>query len=172
MSGLRYRFRQFFSAANAAPLTAEENARVRANLSAPAFELYQTMPRGDQRHALAILDALVAQGHTERPLLQAALLHDVAKRNLGLGYRTSVVILNKISASLLARAASAHENDWRHPFYISLHHPELGAELAARAGVTEPALALIRAHQTATPQFQDAALNEWHHALKTLDDVN
>jgi hypothetical protein len=172
MSGLLYRFRQFFSAANAAPLTDVENVRVHAALSDAAFELYQTMPDGDQRHALKIFDALVAQGHTERPLLQAALLHDVAKRSVGLGYRTGVVVMNKLSASMLARVANANESDWRHPFYISLHHPKLGAELAANAGITEPALTLIRAHQTNAPQFQDTQLCEWHRALKMLDDVN
>ena len=172
MSGFGYRLRQFFSAARAITLNNTEQARVRTVLSDSAFALYQTMPPGDQRHALVIYDALVAEGYRARPLLQAALLHDVAKRNINLAYRTGVVLLNKISPNALARAARANPRDWRYPFYVSLHHPEMGAALAAQVGITEPALTLIRAHQTAAPAFDNAQLQEWHRALKLLDDVN
>lgn len=172
MPGLLYRVQQFVSALKALPLDPAENERVRACLGDRAFVLYQTMPPGDQRHSLVIYDALVAQGYGARPLLHAALVHDVAKRSLNLGYRTGVVVLNKISPNALARVARKNPNDWRYPFYLSLHHPELGAELAAEAGLEEPALMLIRAHQTATPVFEDAQLAEWHQALKRLDDVS
>jgi hypothetical protein len=172
MPGPLYRVRQFLRALRAAPLTPAERERVQTVLTHEAFALYQTMPPGDQRHALVIFDALVAQGYRARPLLQAALLHDVAKRNIGLGYRTGVIVLNKVSPRALQRIARAKTNDWRYPFYVSLHHPELSAELATRAGVTEPTLSLIRAHQSAAPSFQDAQLCEWHRALKRLDDMN
>ncbi len=172
--GLRYRLRQFWDTLQAAPLTPEEQARVRVTLDAAAFELYQTMPTGDQRHSFKIYDALLQQGCRARPLLQAALLHDVAKRNVNLAYRTGVVVLKKISPHALARIASAAPHSWRYPFYISLHHPELSADLAADAGVDERALALIRAHQADAPRFDfenAASLREWHRALKALDDV-
>lgn len=172
MSALSYRVRQFLRARNAPPLTVEEKRRVRAILNDAAFELYQTMPLGDQRHALALLDGLMAQDCRARPLLEAALLHDVAKRGVGLGYRTGVILLNRFSPMALGRVARADPRDWRHPFYVSLHHPELGAELAAQAGITEPTLTLIRMHQMTTLPFHDAELCEWHRALKTLDDVN
>lgn len=172
MGGPLYRVRQFLRAHSASPLTAEEIQRVRAVLNDAAFELYQTMPLGDQRHALVLLDGLMAQGYRARPLLEAALLHDVAKRGVGLGYRTGVILLNKFSETALTRVARAGPRDWRYPFYVSLHHPELGAELAAQAGITEPTLTLIRMHQMTTPPFHDAELCEWHRALKTLDDVN
>ncbi|HZQ11145.1 MAG TPA: hypothetical protein VFD70_31530 [Anaerolineae bacterium] len=173
--GWLYRIRQFLGAVKAAPLTPEERERVRVTLDDAAFELYQTMPTGDQRHSLKIYDALLRQGCRARPLLQAALLHDVAKRNVNLAYRMGVVVLNKISPNALACAASTSPKSWRHPFYISLHHPELSAELAARAGVDERALALIRAHQADAPRlkFEEARLlREWHRALQSLDDVN
>lgn len=172
MSGLLYRIRQFLRAWNALPLTVEEKQRVRAILNDAAFELYQTMSLGDQRHALALLDGLLAQGYRARPLLEAALLHDVAKREVGLGYRTGVILMNKFSPTALARVARADPRDWHYPFYVSLHHPELGAALAAQAGITEPTLTLIRMHQMTTLPFHDAELCEWHRALKTLDDVN
>jgi hypothetical protein len=172
MPGLLYRVRQFWRALNAPPLTPEETRRVQTVLPDAAFALYQTMPPGDQRHALVIFDALVAQGYRAHPLLQAALLHDAAKRRIGLGYRTCVIVLNKLLPRALEHIARAEPKDWRYPFYISLHHPELSAELAARAGMTEPTLSLIRAHQTNTPSFPNSQLCEWHRALKQLDDVN
>src|SRR5258708_37738716 len=101
MKDLLYRVRQFLSAANATPLTIEEVERVRSVLNDAQLALYQTMPLGDQRHGLNIFDALVAQGNDAHPLLQAALLHDVAKRQVGLGYRTGVILLNKLSQTAL-----------------------------------------------------------------------
>ncbi len=170
-----YRIRQFFHALRAVPLTMQEQERVQTVLNPDAFVLYQTMPLGDQRHSLKIFDALDAQGYRATPLLQAALLHDVAKRNVGLVYRTGVILLKRFAPDALPRVASANEKSWRYPFYVSLHHPVLGAQLAARAGVDELALALMRAHQESAPAFHGAAaaqLTEWHRALKLLDDVN
>lgn len=173
-----YRVRQFFSAAHATPLTGQESERVRAVLNDEGFALYQSMPLGDQRHSLKILDALLAQGYTARPLLQAALLHDVAKRRVGLGYRTGVILLNKFAPGGVARLASAAPRSWRYPFYVSLHHPELGAQLAAQVGLEAGALELIRSHQENAPTFKltfhelEPKLHEWHTALKQLDDVN
>ena len=170
-----YRVRQFFDALRAVPLSKHEMERVRAVLNENAFALYQSMPLGDQRHSLKIFDALCAQGYTAPAILQAALLHDVAKRKVGLVHRTGVILLNRFAPKALPRVASASERSWRYPFYVSLHHPEIGAELAQRAGVPEPALTLIRVHQKKEYAFKgtDAAqLDEWHRALKLLDDVN
>lgn len=175
MSDPLYRVRQFLHSARAMPLTGAEVERVCAVLKDDALALYQTMSAGDQRHSLNILNELSARGHTASPLLQAALLHDVAKRDVGLVYRAGVIVFNKVSPRAVSRLASANPRSWRYPFYLALHHPKLGAELAARAGVQEYALALIRAHQDKAPIFQGpeaARLALWHDALKALDDVN
>lgn len=165
--------RQLLNVLRATPLTPAEEARVRAVLNDSAFALYQTMPPGDRRHSLRVLDALIAQGHCARPLLQAALLHDVAKRELGVGYRSGVVLLNRVSPTALARAAHPSPASWRYPFYVSLHHPARGAELAAAANVDARAIALIRAHQDAESPFAaNSELSAWHHALKQMDDRN
>lgn len=148
---------------------------MRTVLPPEAAALYQTMPLGDQRHSLKLFDALLTQGYDAHPLLQAALLHDVAKRKVGLGYRTAVILLNKVSPTALRRIATANIRSWRYPFYLSLHHPALGAELAAAVGASDHAVTLIRAHQEQAPLFTGAdatALCEWHRALKALDDVN
>ena len=53
------------------------------------------MPRNDQRHSLNVLRSLRAAGHDEPALMQAALLHDVAKSTGGvtLFHRVAVVLL-------------------------------------------------------------------------------
>lgn len=170
-----YRVRQFLYAARAQPLQPGEERQVRSILGGDALALFQTMPLGDQRHALEILNGLLAQGITARPPLQAALLHDVAKREIGLGYRTAVVLLTRLSPTALERLASPDPRSVRYPFYLSLHHPERGAELAARAGADPRAVALIRAHQRVDARFdgEDAdVMREWHTKLKDLDDRN
>jgi hypothetical protein len=170
-----YRVRQFWRIVRAEPLIPAEIRRVRELLPDTAFALYQTMPPADQRHSLTIFDALRAAGWDAPPLLQAALLHDIAKRDVGLATRTAVILLKRVSPPLLRRIPSADPHSPRHGFYLSLHHPERGAELARAAGVSAQAVALIRAHQQTNPHFagQDAAqLCEWLRALQQLDDVN
>ncbi len=145
-----------------------------------ALELYKKMPLGDQRHTLTILRGLQAEGYSAQPLLQAALFHDIAKGPVGLVHRTVVILANALSPSILPRLASADPHSWRHPFYLSLHHPELGAELAQREGLDPRAVTLIRRHQVALPlpdanaaaQEPEPELDRWQRALKKLDDQN
>ena len=46
---------------------------------AAAWPLFDAMPHNDQHHSLNVLRSLRTAGHTEPALMQAALLHDVAK---------------------------------------------------------------------------------------------
>lgn len=166
-----YRLRQFFQAARANQLSKSELQFVAQYLPNAGLELFTNMPPGDQRHSLAVARTLIAHAHREKPLLQAALLHDVAKARIGLLYRVLAVLLNAFSQDALARLASADPRSWRHPFYLSLHHPELGARLAARAGLDPRAVALIREHQS--PMGLDRKeLAQWQHLLKSVDNQN
>ena len=81
--------------------------------------------------------------------------------------------------ALLPRLASANPGSWRYPLYRSLHHPELGAQAAERAGLTPSAVILIRRHQGTLPPggteqegSEQWMLDEWQRALKRLDDEN
>jgi hypothetical protein len=139
------------------------------------------MPLADQRHSLTILRTLLARGYREAPLLQAALLHDVAKARVGLLHRTAVILLNAVSQDFLPRVASPDPRSWRYPFYLSLHHPALGAEAAARLGLDPRAVTLIRQHQSPLPahsngrepaRIAEPGLTEWQRVLKTIDDQN
>lgn len=181
MSGPLYRARQFFAAAFARHLDQDETKLACEFLPDRACELFQSMPVGDQRHSLTILRTLLAQGYRQPPLLQAALLHDVAKARVGLVHRTVVILLNAFSRDLLPRLASPDPRSPRYPFYLSLHHPELGAEAAARAGLDPLAVTLIRNHQSPPPGQSDIPgplptvgqdIADWQRALKAVDDRN
>ncbi len=172
MAGPLYRVRQLALALQARSLDESETELVQEYLPPAAQELYQQMPLGDQRHGLTILRQLLAQGYRARPLLQAALLHDVAKRRVRLWRRGVVVLLNRFSRQALPRLASADPRSWRYPFYLSLHHPEIGAREAEKARLDPQAVALIRCHQAPLPPGATGELSEWQRALKTLDDQN
>jgi len=62
------------------------------------------MPRGDQRHSLAVLRTLLEWGETHPALLQAALLHDVGKAAAPLSpwERALLVLTEALCPALLA----------------------------------------------------------------------
>lgn len=173
MKAALYRARQFFAAVRTRPPEEAELDLARRYLTPGGFELFQLMRVSDQRHSLTILRGLVAQGWTDLPLLQAALLHDLAKARVGLWARTLVILLNAFAKPWLPRLASPDPRSWRYPFYLSLHHPELGAVAAERAGLDSRAVTLIRRHQLPLPDEPDGdVLARWQRALKALDDQN
>ncbi len=170
--GASYRVRQFLLAATA-QLAPSDLEAVRAVLPPKAANLFEAMPRHDQRHSLALVAALRAQGYTDLALLQAALLHDVAKAGVvRLGHRIAIVLLNALAPGVVARLGRNDPRSWRFPFFVSVHHPELGAERAAQAGVDPLAVELIRLHQTHASSFRPGFPAEFLSALQAVDDQN
>lgn len=179
-----YRVHQFVAAiaVHWVPLPDEEGAEARTWLPREAWPLFDAMPRNDQRHSLNVLRALVAAGYDDPALMQAALLHDVAKSTGGvmLWHRVAVVLLGVVrpnwSACMAGRPAPAH-SDLRYPFWAYANHPRLGAEMAAAARCDPLAVTLIRRHQE--PQrstFNVGTLNiptdRLQAALRAADDNN
>ncbi|MCU0502730.1 MAG: hypothetical protein MUC51_13375 [Anaerolineae bacterium] len=157
-----YRSRQFFQALGAglSPLTLEERDLAGEHLPRSARDLFDAMSRADQRHSLKVAAALHAAGYDHPALLQAALLHDCAKREGG-------VRLWHRAQPAPARA------DWRYPMWAHLHHPERGAELAAAAGCDPLAVTLIGRHQEPSAAHAgDPSLDELLAALQAADDDN
>ena len=125
---------------------------MRAWLPAAAWPLFDAMPHNDQHHSLNVLRSLRAADHAEPALMQAALLHDVAKSTGGvtLFHRVAVVLIKIVWPGWLARLAQAPapaRSDPRYPFWAHANHPQLGAEMAAAAGCDPLAVTLIRRHQ-------------------------
>jgi len=114
----------------------EEEALASRILPPAAERLFAAMPVADRRHALDIVERLVATGIDDRDLLAAALLHDAAKgHRMRLWHRVTGVLLELAAPSLLRRlAASPDPRSWRHPFHLYLHHGPLSAQMATAAG--------------------------------------
>ena len=128
-----YRVRQFGSAlaTRGRPLAEVERTEVRAWLPAAAWPLFDAMPHNDQHHSLNVLRALRAAGHDEPALMQAALLHDVAKSTGGvtLFHRVAVVLIKIVRPDWLARLAQAPapaRSDPRYPFWVARQSPATG----------------------------------------------
>jgi hypothetical protein len=126
-------------------------------LAPSQVELFQRMPRSDQRHGLDVFHALRRKQHTDGDLLAAALLHDVGKSGgvlslskggrLRLWHRVLIVLISAIRPQLLDRLAVDKPRSWRYPFFVHQRHPELGAKLAQAAGCSPITVELIRRHQ-------------------------
>jgi len=205
-----YRVSQFFRAL-VAWVPKRELGLLSEYLTPPQAELFQRMPRSDQRHGLDVFHALRRKRQHAHDLLVAALLHDVGKSGGGLRlwHRVLIVLikalwpqlLDRLSRSKIAsrggshacperrsaygrraadprawepallrpehfvpgtqyqgpveglqnldplRLASDEPRNWRYPFFVHQHHPELGAELAQAAGCSPTTAELIRRHQ-------------------------
>ena len=146
-----------------------------------AWPLFDAMPHNDQHHSFNVLRALGAADHTEPALMQAALLHDVAKSSGGVTifHRVAVVLMKIVWPDWRGRMAqppTPARSDLRYPFWVHVNHPQMGAEMAAAAGCDPLAVTLIRRHQDcsggAEEQRRRGDLDLLLTALRTADDDN
>lgn len=144
----------------------DEAAFARRALPSDAWHLFSAMPVADRRHGLDVAARLVVAGHDDPELLAAALLHDAAKgHRLRLWHRVAGVLLDAVAPAALRRLAVPDPASSRYPFYLYLHHAELSAAAARRAGCSERTAALIRG-QAAEPDRALAA------ALRVADEAS
>jgi hypothetical protein len=180
MARIGYRVRQFFRLlmASASPLTAADLTEAQMHLPAAAWPLFAAMSAADQQHSLGVARALRAAGRDHPALLQAALLHDCAKRADGVRIwrRVAMVLLRTFAPDTLARwtllPAPSHGN-WRYPLWAYVNHSMLGAELAAATGCEPLAIALIAQHQACGAVFAgDPFAQQLLAALQAADNDN
>jgi hypothetical protein len=167
-----YRAGQFFRAL-AAQVRPDEQATLDAFLTPAQQALFRRMPRHDQRHSLDVLYTLRRRGQTDPALMQAALLHDVAKSSgIHLWQRVAVVLLKAMAPRILDWLAAAPAG-WRRGFYFHRQHPQRGAEWAAAADCDPLAVALIRHHQSPVPvEWQYSREGVLLAALQAADGEN
>jgi hypothetical protein len=164
---LLYRLWQGFQQLGAVrPLSKEEYAEVATRLPTGALQLFQTMSPADQRHSLRVYQGLLARGCTEADMLAAALLHDVGKAGARVPFwtRPAIVIgklcLPRLLAWLALPPALLGERivpRWQRALSFAWWHAEIGAELAAAAGLSARSVLYIRTHHQ--PHGPAAALH-------------
>ena len=156
-----YRSRQFFGSVR--PRVDEAlREQAFALLNDSQRTLFSSMTTRDQQHCLDVYHALREEGHDDSDLLIAALLHDAGKGTIELWHRVAFVVLAATSPRLLDRIARPGDGgDWREALYRCRNHPELGAELARKAGSSERVAGLISEQ---TPEDRQLA------ALKAADE--
>ena len=114
---------------------------VEAVLLPGELSLWRRMSRPDRRHAVGVVRRVQASlgDETDRPVLAAALLHDVGKVDSGLG------TFGRVAATVAGLAQSgAREGDGRVARY--LRHDVLGADMLAAAGSDPLTVAWAREH--------------------------
>lgn len=182
-----YRVYQFFTAlkaylpAWAGGMDREETRLIETVLPTPAQQhLFRRMSPNDRRHALAVARTLQQAGYSRPALLQAALLHDVAK-SLGqpILHRVLIVLLEAFAPGWLIRLSRLETGQpleqiggWRRPFVIHAHHPALGAAWAGAAGCEPLAVRLIARHQEGLPGDPGSEEDQLLVVLKWADDLN
>jgi hypothetical protein len=135
------------------PLPAEMRMRVAQLLPPSALPLFYTMSAADQQHSFRVYQGLLARGCADRDLLAAALLHDVGKAEGRVPFwtRPTIVLGTLFAPHLLKRLTVSPDagktlSGWRRALSNAWWHAEIGAELAAAAGLSEQAVLYIRTH--------------------------
>lgn len=148
LAAARYRVYQVWRSLRARPLDASDHAILDGALPAAGRALFFTMSRNDQRHSLTVYRALRDRGCEDAELLAAALLHDSGKGDGRTPFlvRPAVVLLRRFAPGVLRWLARSPRPWFRRPFYYAWRHAEIGADLAAQAGLSERVVTLIRTH--------------------------
>lgn len=196
----RYRIYQFFVALKAylpawagglrGDLSAADKSLVESILLTTAQRrLFAKMSPNDQRHASAVARTVQQAGHHQAALLQAALLHDVAK-SLGqpIIHRVLIVLFEAFWPQALIRLSnqSSIQNQsvssfipqpssfpaWRRPFVVHAHHPAIGAAWAQEANCDTLAVELIRKHQDSLNSLANDKHRQLLEILQWADNLN
>ena len=150
-----YRSRQFFVAL-LGTVSAAEMAEARRVLGPDLYSLFAALPQQYRRHALNVYRRVVEAGCSDIDVWEAALLHDAGKfdpisgRYVTIFHRVAVVLLEIAPGGRFVLRKLSRLRRLRdfvlYPFYLSLHHPYLGARLAAERGASGAVVELIASH--------------------------
>lgn len=153
-----HRLRQFVGALRPHVAVAERINAYR-HLAAAQQRLFESMMLRDQQHGIEVYRRVRAAASAEdSALFAAALLHDCGKGDVRQWQRVAYVLLAAIAPALLPRIESEHGAEWRQAFHRLLHHPALGADLAAAASADADVVRMIREQDAAAPDVRLALL--------------
>jgi hypothetical protein len=144
-----HRVRQFVGALRP-HVGADERAEAYRYLGAPQQRVFESMMLRDQQHGIEVWRRVRAAAPGEdAALCAAALLHDCGKGRVALWQRVAHVLLGALAPALRRRIAGETGAAWRQAFFRLLHHPEIGARMAAAAGADPDVVRMIREQDAA-----------------------
>jgi hypothetical protein len=163
--------RRFFGSLRPGGPKKSEDEWARSQLLPSEVRLWQRMSNPDRRHAAAVArDVERSLGHeASRPVLAAALLHDVGKVESGL--RTYGRVIATLCGMIIGRE---HARAWMNGRGFTrrvgmyLLHPELGGDLLGIAGSDPLTEAWTREHHK--PADEWTVPRELAQVLKDCDD--
>ncbi len=161
MSSLLHLARRFFGSLSRRPLDPADDEWVATVLSPAERHLWHQMSLPDRKHAAGVAretDRIL--GGAQRPVLAAALLHDVGKIDSGLG-TTGRVVATVLDAGLGRRALPGRLGRYR-------RHDVIGADLLRDAGSDPLTVAWAREHHLPPDRWSLPA--EVAGALAQADD--
>jgi hypothetical protein len=171
MAGAAHLVRRFFGSLSPRPPSAVDEEWVVATLAPGELELWQRMSRADRRHAAGVGRRVQRALGSEatRPVLAAALLHDVGKVAAGLGtYGRVVATLSEAAGGRAAADDWSRRSGFTRRVGLYLRHSELGGDLLDMAGSDPLTSAWAREHHHPAEQWSvPASLGA---VLKAADD--
>lgn len=149
------------------------DAWARSHLLSGELELWDRMKPADRRHAVGVAERVeaVLGAEATRPVLAAALLHDVGKIEANFGpYRRSIATVSAMAIKHDPDVIRAWTRTTGFTRRVGLYllHPKLGGDLLGMAGSDPLTEAWAREHHSPEPDWTipiDVA-----HALKDADD--
>jgi hypothetical protein len=150
---------------------ADDERWARSSLLPGEAELWGRMSRADRRHAVGVARRVVeALGErADRPVVAAALLHDVGKVEAGLGtYGRVVATLAAAVAGRETAALWSRGRGFTRRVGLYLRHPGIGADLLAIAGSDPLTVDWARQHHLPPDRWTVPA--DLAAALKAADD--
>lgn len=155
MSGPVHLVRRFLGSLSPRPLDPEDAYWARERLGPGERALWDRMSLADRKHAAGVAREVARHlVDPPRPVLAAALLHDVGKVESGLGTSTRVVAT--VLASFLGRDRVVR---WTHRVGIAarlgryLRHDVIGARMLEDAGADPLTVAWAREHHRGPEQW-------------------
>ncbi len=171
MSSLVHLATRFLGSLSPVPLARDDVEWVAGVLSERELELWGRMSRPDRKHAAGVARAVAAElgDDATRPVLAAALLHDVGKIEAGLG------TFGRVFATVVGRDAgpeTAKElqrgRGLRRRIGLYLRHDQVGGDLLGMAGADPLTEAWAREHHLPPERWTVPA--EVGRVLKACDD--
>lgn len=164
--------RRFASSLSPRPLAAADARWAEEQLLPGEVDLWRRTGRADRRHVVAVARRVHASLGEEagRPVLAAALLHDVGKLEAGLGtYGRVIATLSVAVAGRDTAAAWAQSRGFTRRVGLYARHEELGAELLEVVGSDPLTVALVR--EQSLPPGERTVADHLVDALKAADDA-